>query len=177
MFNIFRLSTFPSLKRRRLNGESNTKMAVNESRVRRQFVLSFSFSPLGSFNRRVFVLRHTDTRASFPPPVHPPPALSSTFFPLFLRPFERETAPRASRCFICLSALFITCNLALARARVISYWFSASPLIPPPPSSSSEEGSLCSTSSSTCCSSSTFFYPFLLLFSSSRARLAKPVTR
>lgn len=36
-----------------------------------------------------------------------------------------EAAPRASRCFICLSALFITCNLALARARVISYWFSA----------------------------------------------------
>lgn len=35
-----------------------------------------------------------------------------------------EAAPRASRCFICLSALFITCNLALTRARVISYWFS-----------------------------------------------------
>lgn len=35
-----------------------------------------------------------------------------------------EAAPRVSRCFICLSALFITCNLALARARVISYWFS-----------------------------------------------------
>lgn len=51
-----------------------------------------------------------------------------------------EAAPRASRCFICLSALFITCNLAFTRARVISYWFSAPlPFVPravassPPP--------------------------------------------
>lgn len=54
---------------------------------------------------------------------------------LFLLSRRGEAAPRASRCFICLSALFITCNLALARARIISYWFSAPlPLGSPEPS-------------------------------------------
>lgn len=91
------------------------------------FILSlsfflFQFGSLVEPYRGVFVLRLTD-ETSFP--------LWSSFlraasFSSFLRFFEREAAPRASRCFICLSALFITCNLALARARVISYWFSAS---------------------------------------------------
>lgn len=58
-----------------------------------------------------------------------------------------EAAPRASRCFICLSALFITCNLALTRARIISYWFSAPlPFVPRVVASSPPSVSLSSPS-------------------------------
>lgn len=67
-----------------------------------------------------------------------------------------EAAPRTSRCFICLSVLFITCNLALARARVISYWFSAPlPFSPRAVASSSSPFSFhCSSSSLSSSSSS-----------------------
>jgi len=72
--------------------------------------------------------RHFSPPSRFSPSRAPP-----IFLLLFLSlpPPRGEAAPRASRCFICLSALFITCNLALARARVISYWFSA-PFLPSP---------------------------------------------
>lgn len=97
------------------------------------FILSLSLS-LSLVEPRICFAAH-GRGASFPPLVHPPPPQPRCRL-LFLRPFEGEAAPRASRCFICLSALFITCNLALARARVISYWFSASfhtlPYSPPP---------------------------------------------
>lgn len=61
-------------------------------------------------------------------------SISLFFLLLFLFPSRGEAAPRASRCFICLSALFITCNLALTRARVISYWFSLPRCSSRPPS-------------------------------------------
>lgn len=70
-----------------------------------------------------------------------------------------EAAPRASRCFICLSALFITCNLALARARVISYWFSAQ--LPFVPRAIASSPPLLPSSSPS--SSSSSIFPFLLL--------------
>lgn len=118
---------------------ASTKMASKG--IGPEAVGSFSFSPPGpvrSFTRprsicfaaRDELLPVPFFRAPFPRP-----------FSMGSAATGREAAPRASRCFICLSALFITCNLALARARVISYWFSALPalpfLAPPPPASSS----------------------------------------
>lgn len=125
-----------SLKQIYFCSAAETRIIVNRRTEKVTRVFSFGAFPsiVRSFAivvRRVFVLRTRWALWLFSSPSLPL-GLSVRWSSSFSSYSRRgEAAPRASRCFICLSALFITCNLALTRARVISYWFSAPlPFVP-----------------------------------------------